>query len=56
MSGKPKRSYDPACHDLAEHFFRDHPLGTDENVARLAQHIQEAVESEIAQIERDGDK
>jgi hypothetical protein len=49
-------SYDPACYNLAEHFFRDHPLGTDENVDRLAQHIQQAIEDEIAMIESDADK
>lgn len=51
-----KTSYDSACYSLAEHFFRDHPLGTDENVDRLAQHIQSSIEDEIAAIERDADK
>lgn len=47
--------YDQACYNLAEHFFRDHPLGTDENVVRLARHIQTEIEGEIAQIEHDAD-
>lgn len=41
---------------LAEHFFRDHPLGTDENVQRLARAIQSTVEDTILEIEKDDDK
>jgi hypothetical protein len=44
-----KRSYDPACEDLARHFIQDGAdIYTEDNVKALAQHIQEAIESWIA--------
>lgn len=49
-------SYDPACYSLAEHFFRNHPLGTDENIANLADHIQTSIEGWIAIVESEADR
>lgn len=41
-------SYDPKCYDLAEMFLEDSPkLDNERNVHRLAQVIQDAIESEI---------
>lgn len=41
---------------LAEAAFRDHPLGTDENVKTMATRISEAIDNAVAEIERDADK
>lgn len=53
---KKKPLYDVECLHLAEHFFRDHPLGTDENVEELAALLQRTIEEHIAFKEEDGDK
>lgn len=47
---------DPRTVELAGALFRDHPLGTDENVQRLAQAIQDAAQETVLQIEQDADK
>lgn len=48
MPTKPKKSYDPACYELAEIFLYDHPhLATTERIEALAQEIQDAIEAFI---------
>lgn len=44
---KPELSYDPECEVLARYFLADAPVGAniDDRAKRLAQHIQEAVET-----------
>jgi hypothetical protein len=42
-------SYDPKCEDLARHFLP--PTTTDRVAARLAQYVQDALESELNRIE-----
>ena len=44
------------CKDLAEYAFRDHPLGTDENVDTLGEMIMRAVFDCISAIEAEDDK
>jgi hypothetical protein len=51
-----KTSYDSACLHLAEHFIGDKPLGTDEHLDELAQHIQTTIEDWIVAKERELDQ